>query len=104
MGPAASLERLNDIAPLNNLADVLRRSGCRTQALTAIDHALAAPRAAHPLRPTLERTRSEVLEILGDVVPRLTWIASRQFALHTIGGAHNVQIHERNAAATCPDH
>lgn len=60
----ALLERNpNDLAPLNNLADVLRRSGCRTQALTAIDHALAIAAATHPLRPTLERTRSEVLEM-----------------------------------------
>lgn len=53
----------DDLAPLNNLADVLRRSGCRAQALTTIDHALAVVAATHPLRPTLERTRSEVLEM-----------------------------------------
>lgn len=51
----------NDLAPLNNLADVQRRSGCRTQALATIDRALAVTAPTHPLRPTLERTRSEVL-------------------------------------------
>jgi tetratricopeptide (TPR) repeat protein len=51
----------NDLAPLNNLADLLRRSGCRTQALATIDRALAAAASTDPLRPTLERTRSEIL-------------------------------------------
>ncbi len=60
----ALLERNpDDLAPLNNLADVLRRSGCRTQALATIDRALAVAPATHRLRPTLERTRSEVLEM-----------------------------------------
>jgi hypothetical protein len=53
----------DDLAPLNNLADVLRRSGCRTQALATIDRALAVAAASHPLRPTLERTRSEILQM-----------------------------------------
>jgi hypothetical protein len=53
----------DDLAALNNLADVLRRSGCRTQALATIDHALAVATATHPLRPTLEHTRDEVLEM-----------------------------------------
>jgi hypothetical protein len=53
----------DDLAPLNNLADVLRRSGCRTQALATIDRALAVAAATHPLRPTLERTRNEVLQM-----------------------------------------
>lgn len=51
----------NDPAPLNNLADLLRRNGCRTQALATIDRALAASVPAHPLRAELERTRSEIV-------------------------------------------
>jgi tetratricopeptide (TPR) repeat protein len=58
---ALLVENPNDVAPLNNLADLLRRSGCRTQALATIDHALAAAAATHPLRPALERTRSEIV-------------------------------------------
>jgi tetratricopeptide (TPR) repeat protein len=50
----------DDPAPLNNLADLQRRSGCRSSALATIDRALAAAATSHPLRPTLERTRSEI--------------------------------------------
>jgi tetratricopeptide (TPR) repeat protein len=50
----------NDLAALNNLADLQRRTGCRTQALATIDRALAASTPAHPLRPALERTRGEI--------------------------------------------
>lgn len=50
----------NDLAPLNNLADVLRRSGCRRQALATIDRALALATPTHALRPALERTRGEI--------------------------------------------
>jgi Flp pilus assembly protein TadD len=57
----------NDLAPLNNLADLLRRSGCRTQALATIDRALAAAATTHPLRPALELTRSEIVAMpVGD--------------------------------------
>jgi len=57
----------NDLAPLNNLADVLRRTGCPTQALATIDRALAVAAASHPLRPTLERTRNEIVAMpVGD--------------------------------------
>jgi hypothetical protein len=57
----------DDPASLNNLADVLRRSGCRTQALSAIDRALAVAVASEPLRLTLERTRGEILQMpVGD--------------------------------------
>jgi Flp pilus assembly protein TadD len=51
----------DDPAPLNNLADVLRRSGCRTRALATIDRAFAASSPTHALRPVLERTRSEII-------------------------------------------
>jgi len=51
----------DDLAPLNNLADLLRRSGCRTQALATIDRALAVAATSDPLRPALEQTRSEIV-------------------------------------------
>jgi tetratricopeptide (TPR) repeat protein len=57
----------NDPAPLNNLADVVRRSGCRQQALAVIDRALAASSPTHALRPVLELTRSEIVAMpVGD--------------------------------------
>jgi Flp pilus assembly protein TadD len=51
----------NDITSLNNLADVLRRSGCRTEAHAMIGRALAIAASDDPLRPTLEQTQREVI-------------------------------------------
>jgi tetratricopeptide (TPR) repeat protein len=51
----------DDLASLNNLADLLRRSGCRTRALATIDRTFAASSPTHALRPVLERTRSEII-------------------------------------------
>lgn len=62
----------NDLAPLNNLADLLRRSGCRTQALATIDRALAVAATSDPLRPALEQTRGEIVAMPAGDAPACT--------------------------------
>ncbi|HQR69525.1 MAG TPA: PA2778 family cysteine peptidase [Burkholderiaceae bacterium] len=51
----------DDVTSLNNLADLLRRSGCRTEALAMIGRALAMTASDDPLRPTLEQTQREIM-------------------------------------------
>lgn len=48
------------IAALNNLADALRRLGCRSEALAVIDRGLTEA-GDSPLRSVLEQTRREIL-------------------------------------------
>ena len=50
----------HQIAALNNLADVLSRQGCRSEALATVERALAAAPLG-PLHAVLEQTRQEIL-------------------------------------------
>jgi tetratricopeptide (TPR) repeat protein len=59
----------NQTAALNNLADALNRQGCRAEALTIIDRALAGGPQAEPLRAVLEQTRREILSAGSVAVP-----------------------------------
>jgi tetratricopeptide (TPR) repeat protein len=60
----------DDLAALNNLADLLRRSGCRTRALATIDRALAVAGTDEPLRPVLAETLSEIVAMPAGDAPR----------------------------------
>ncbi|MGK2914915.1 MAG: PA2778 family cysteine peptidase [Porticoccaceae bacterium] len=52
----------DNAAALNNLAEALAATGCREQAITTIERAIAVPGLPPTLAPVLQKTRAELMQ------------------------------------------